>query len=93
MHGQPDIAFKPLQVDLKPASKIHFMQREDIERIILKNLSMIPNKLELALDMTTLVEMTRDTDINYTKQKFTEIYGKLIVPESMIEIGGAEEKK
>ena len=35
--------------------------------------------------MPNLIEMTSDTDINYIKQKFTEIYCKIMLPESMVD--------
>jgi hypothetical protein len=62
------------------------MAREDVERILLKNLAYLPDKRELVIDnKQNLLEMVRETDVHHTRVKFTEIYCKLMIPSYMIE--------
>ena len=50
VRGRPEFPIKSFNVNLKATSKLAFMPREDVERIILKNLHYVPNKRELAID-------------------------------------------
>ena len=34
--------------------------------------------------MTNLIEMTRDTDIQYVKSRYSEIYSALLIPENIL---------
>lgn len=60
------------------------MTRENIEKNILPNLSYVPEKQELDLNVESLFDMLIVTDINSTRQKFFEINCKLIMPEYML---------
>ena len=50
----------------------------------MKNLSYIPEKQELVVDMPSIIDMTRDTDIQCTKQKYSKIHCKIMMPETMM---------
>lgn len=85
VRGMPDISIKSFNVNLKATSKLAFMAREDVERILLKNLHYVPEKRELVIDNQNLLEMVREADVHHTRVKFTEIYCKLMLPSSMLD--------
>ena len=61
IHGdvreRPDIHIKPLILHLKTTSKLYFMTRENIEKILMYNLSYVPDKKEFVLNLESLYDM------------------------------------
>lgn len=46
----PEFAIRSFNLNLKATSKLAFMAREDIERVIIKNLQYLPESRELKID-------------------------------------------
>ena len=67
MRNRPEIQIKSVRMNLKTTSKLYFMTRENIERIILNNLSFVPEKQELSINVESLFDMLVITDINQTR--------------------------
>lgn len=82
---RPDIEVHPHICSLKKTSKLVFFSREQIELILLRNLTFNGKKKALQIDMEKSFAQLRDCDVNHTKQKFTEIRCKLIIPETMLD--------
>lgn len=72
---------KPYNLNLKAMSKLVFLPQEDVERVILKNLTYDWEKAQLQVDMSGVIDMIRDININHTKPKFTEVKCKMLVPQ------------
>lgn len=89
IHGKirelPDVEIKPWEVTLKKLSKIFFLSKEDIECLVIGNLSFNGKTKSIWLDRTKIIAQLRDVDINHTKRKLTHIHSKLIIPHAMIE--------
>jgi hypothetical protein len=81
VRGDPLFAIQPYTLNLKSTSKLVFLGKEDVQASIIKNLSYLPKTKEISIEMPSLIEMIRDLDVNYTKPLYTEVYGKIMVPE------------
>lgn len=64
VRNRPEIQIKPIYMNLKTSSKLYFMTRENIERIILHNLSFVPEKFDLSMNTESLFDMLVLADIN-----------------------------
>jgi hypothetical protein len=69
-----------VHITLKIAAKLVFLSREEIERIIIRNLSFNGEQKSLILDRQKVIENLRDCDINHTKRKCAQIKSKLVIP-------------
>ena len=76
----PDLEVKPWEVTLKKLSKLYFLSKEDIESLVVKNISFNGKNKSLWLDRTKIIASLRDVDINHTKRKLTQIQSKLVIP-------------
>lgn len=61
--GHPDIKIKPYTMSTKMASKLAFMQREDIERVILRHLEFDGKKKEFSLNIDIAIDELRMIDL------------------------------
>ena len=82
---RPDIDVKPWLLTLKEASKMFFLPKEEIERLVVRNLSFNGKHKSLWMNRTKVIEQLRDTDINHTKKKLSIIKSTLIIPQSMFD--------
>ena len=87
---RPDIIIKPYTVNLKATSKLSFLAREDVEKVVLQNLEYLAPGKELVVNLPSLIQMARDIDINSTKVTYTEIYSKIILPQFIVDETGPE---
>jgi hypothetical protein len=82
VRDRPELELQSVSLSPKALAKLVFMQREDVERIILQHLSL--GKSRLLLDEQTMIEVILISDIYPTKYKFSRIVSKMIVPEWML---------
>jgi hypothetical protein len=52
---RPDLQVKPYTVNLKATSKLSFLAREDVEKVVLMNLEYLPSSNELVVDLPSLI--------------------------------------
>lgn len=65
-------------------SKLVFLSKEEIERILIRNLSYNGKDKKLWIDRLKITELLRDCDINHTKRKFSQILSTMIIPKNML---------
>jgi predicted nucleic-acid-binding Zn-ribbon protein len=58
------------------------MDREEVERVVLRQLELDGNKFKIDLD--SVIDELRTSDLVCSKYKYSEIYSKMIVPEWML---------
>ena len=68
------------------------MPKEEVEKVLLSNISFNGKKKSLILDVTKAIDLMRDYDINHMKPKYSEIYCKLVMPEFMLDRDYHEEE-
>jgi hypothetical protein len=66
------------------ACKLAFMQRDEIERVLLRHLEFDGKKKEFTLDIDVAIDELRMIDLTQSKFKFSQIYSQMIVPEWML---------
>jgi hypothetical protein len=94
--GHPEIKIKTYTMSTKMASKLAFMQREDIERVILRHLEFDGKKKEFSLNIDIAIDELRMIDLTQTKYKYSQLYSQMLVPEWMLhsnEEGKMEEEQ
>ena len=70
---------------MRKLSKLFFLSKEDIELIVMRNISFNGKTKSLWLDSQKIITQLRDVDINHTKRKLTHIRSKLVIPHAMME--------
>lgn len=83
--GRPDIQIEPYSLNLKISSKLAFLARENVDRIIMQNLSFDGARKAFQMKLTDLLSMTRNSDVSFMKSRFYELKSKMIIPEIMLE--------
>lgn len=90
---RPDIEVKPWEITLKKLSKLFFLSKEDIELMIVRNLSFNGKAKSLWVDSQKIISQLRDVDINHTKRKLTHIQSKLVIPKAMFDEDFTDEEQ
>lgn len=83
--NRPDIKIKSYSMSTKMASKLAFMQREDIERVVLRHLEFDGKKKEFSLNIDVTIDELRMIDLTQSKYKYSQIYSQMIIPEWMLD--------
>jgi hypothetical protein len=82
---RPDVQIAPYNLNLKLSSKLAFLSRECVDRIIMQNLTFDGKTKTFSMDGNELLSMTRNADISFMKSRFYDTYSKLVIPEIMFE--------
>jgi len=82
---KPEINIEPFVCSLRKTSKLAFIPKEQVERILMRNLTFNGKHKRLQIDREKCLEMLRDVDVHSSRKKFTEIRSKLIIPETMLD--------
>ena len=72
-------------ITLKKLAKLVFLSKEQIESVLVRNITFNGEKKSIFLDRQKVIENLRDVDINNTKKKFTQIRSKLVIPQQMLD--------
>jgi hypothetical protein len=87
LHGKvadrPDVHIPPYNMNLKISSKLVFLSRECVDRIVMQNLTFDGKTKTFRVDANELLNMTRNADISYMKSRFYDTFSKLVIPEVM----------
>ena len=67
IRGRPDIIIQPFYLNLKITSKLFFLSREVIEKLIMQNLSYIPELKEFTISLDSMLEGLALVDIEKSR--------------------------